>query len=153
MGKTCCFVGHSEMRKDISKALAISVERHITEFGVTDFFTGNYGQFDRMAAATVKKAKVQYPGIRLYLMLPYRPELGRPLPDMEGFDSAIYPAEMDGIPHRLAIPRLNRIMVKDSDYVIAYVDHSWGGAAATLEYAYVRERKGELQIENLAVKA
>lgn len=150
MSTSCCFVGHSEIWRDISQALTYAVERHITEYGVTDFYVGNYGQFDRMAAAAVKRAKVQHPGIRLYLMLPYHPELGRPLPDMDGYDIAVYPSEMEGIPHKLAIPRLNRITIQDSDYVIAYVTHSWGGAATTLEYAQVRERKGLIQIENLA---
>ncbi len=150
MSKTCCFVGHSEIWQDISQALTQAVERHIAEYGVADFCVGNYGRFDRMAAAAVKQAKARHPGIRLYLMLPYRPELGRPLPDMDGYDNAVYPLEMEGVPLRLAIPRLNRTMVQDSNYVIAYVIHSWGGAAATLEYAQARERKGLLQIKNLA---
>ncbi len=150
MPTTCCFVGHSEIWGDIAQALTDAVERHIIEYGVTDFLVGNYGQFDRMAAATVKRAKTRHPGIRLYLMLPYRLELGRPLPDLEGYDNAVYPAEMEGVPLRLAIPRLNRMMIEDSGYVIAYVTHSWGGAATTLEYAQARERKGLIQIENLA---
>ncbi len=153
MPKVCCFIGHSEIWNDISQALTDAVERHIAEYGVTDFLVGNYGQFDRMAAATVKRAKAQHPGIRLYLMLPYRPEQGRPLLDMEGFDNAVYPIEMERVPLKLAIPRLNRIMVEDANYVIAYVMHSWGGAATTLEYAQARERKGLIHIENLAGKA
>lgn len=153
MPKVCCFIGHSEIWNDISQALTDAVERHIAEYGVTDFLVGNYGQFDRMAAATVKRAKTQHPGIRLYLMLPYRPGQGRPLPDMEGFDNAVYPIEMERVPLKLAIPRLNRIMVEDANYVIAYVMHSWGGAATTLECAQTRERKGLIHIENLADKA
>lgn len=153
MSPTCCFIGHSEIWDDISQAMSDAIERHITEYGVTDFLVGNYGQFDRMAARIVKVAKARHPDIHLYLMLPYRPELGRPLPDMEGFDNAVYPKEMEGVPRRLAIPRLNRIMVEDSAYVIAYVIHSWGGAATTLEYAQVRERKGLIHIENLACNA
>lgn len=152
MLKTCCFIGHSKVRGNISQALNVAVERHITEYGVTDFLVGNYGQFDRMAAATVKEAKARHPGIRLYLMLPYRPEWGRPLPEMEGYDNAIYPMEMESVPLKLAIPRLNRLMVEDSSCVIAYVIQSWGGAATTLEYAQVRERKGLIHIENLADK-
>lgn len=151
--QTCCFIGHSEVWGDISQALTAAVERHITEYSVTDFLVGNYGQFDRMAAATVKRAKAQHPGIRLYLMLPYRPELGRPLPNMEGYDNAVYPMEMEGVPLKLAIPRLNRLMVEDANYAIAYVMHSWGGAATTLEHAQARERKGLMHIENLADNA
>lgn len=153
MSKVCCFIGHSKIWGDISQALTDAVERHIAEYGVTDFLVGNYGQFDCMAAAMVKRAKEQHPGIRLYLMLPYRPEQGRPLPNMEGYDNAVYPMDMEGVPLKLAIPRLNRIMVGDANYVIAYVMHSWGGAATTLEHAQARERKGLIHIENLADKA
>lgn len=153
MSKTCCFIGHSEVWMEISQALTTAVKRHITEYGVTDFLVGNYGQFDRMAAAAVKGAKTLHPGVRLYLMLPYHPELGRPLPNMDAYDNIVYPSEMEGVPRRLAIPRLNRILIEDSDYAIAYVTHSWGGAATTLEYAQTRERKGLIQIENLAGKA
>ena len=150
--KTCCFIGHSEIRENITQVLADAVDQHITEYSVTDFLVGNYGAFDRMAAATVKEAKARHPGIRLFLMLPYRPEQGRPLPDREGYDNFVYPAEMEGVPLKLAIPRLNRIMVEDADYAIAYVRYTWGGAATTLEYAQVRERKGLIHIENLAHK-
>lgn len=53
----------------------------------------------------------------------------------------------------MAIPRLNRIMVEDANYAIAYVMHSQGGAATTLEHAQARERKGLIHIENLADEA
>lgn len=147
--KTCCFIGHSEIRVNLSEALTAEVERHIVGYGVTDFLVGHYGTFDYLAAQTVKEAKTHHPGIRLYLMLPYHPEEGRPLPDREEYDNFIYPEGLEGVPRRLAIPRLNRIMVEDSDYAITYVRHSWGGAAKTLEYARMRQRRGELVVTNL----
>ncbi len=147
--KTCCFIGHREVRRDISQSLDAAIERHIVRYGVTDFLVGNYGAFDRMSAAAVKRAKARYPQTRLTLMLPYMPQRGRALPDVEGYDSVLYPSEMDGVPLRLAIPRLNRLMVESSDYAIAYVLHSWGGAATTLERAKRREQAGKLKIVNL----
>ncbi len=147
--KTCCFIGHSEIRENISEALTAAVERHITEYGVTDFLVGNYGAFDHWAATVVKAAKARHSNVRLYLMLPYMPGMGRPLPDMEGYDGFVYPEGMENVPYKLAIPKLNRIMVEDSDYVIAYVTHSWGGAARTLELAEKRKRQGRLAILNL----
>lgn len=152
-GKTCCFIGHGEIwgdRDQVFEALAEAVERHIVEHGVTIFLAGNYGAFDYMAARAVREGKARHPGVYLYLMLPYRPEKDRSLPKREDYDNFIYPFEMEGVPLKLAIPRLNRLMVEDSDYAIAYVLHSWGGAATTLEYAEVRQRKGLIRIENLA---
>lgn len=151
--RTCCFFGHGKLYGDnstLAKALAAAVEQHIIEYGVTDFLVGNYGDFDSMAAHAVKKSKIQHTGVRLFLMLPYLPEHGRPLPNMEGFDSSVYPEGMENVPYKLAIPRLNRLMVQQSSYAIGYVTHSWGGAAKTLEYAQVQERKGLLTILNLS---
>ncbi len=147
--KTCCFIGHSNAPEGIASKLAEEVERHIIEYGVTEFLVGNYGQFDRMSAAAVKEAKKRHPGVKLFLMLPYLPEQGRPLPDLDGYDGTIYPEGMEKVPYKLAIPRLNRIMVQKSDYAIAYVTHSWGGAAKTLEQAQKRKRRGEMIVTNL----
>ncbi len=149
--KTCCFIGHSRIYAEVTfEQVAEAVERHITEYGVTDFLVGNYGDFDRMSARAVKAAKARHPNIHLYLMLPYRPELGRPLPDREGYDNFVYPEEMEDVPHKFAILRLNRLMAEDADYAIAYVRFTWGGAYTTLEYARRREKKGLIHIENLA---
>lgn len=151
--KTCCFFGHGKLYGDnsaLTEALATVVEQHITEYSVTDFLVGNYGDFDSMAAYAVKKAKARHTGVRLFLMLPYLPEQGRSLPNMDGFDASVYPEGMEGVPHKLAIPRLNRLMVQQSSYAIGYVAHLWGGAAKTLEYAQVQERKGLLTILNLS---
>lgn len=152
MENTCCFIGHSTITEDISQSLAATIERYIVEYKVTDFLVGNYGAFDRKAAAAIKAAKSRHPGIHLYLMLPYRPEQGRRLPNREGYDDFIYP-EMEDVPLRVAIPRLNRIMVNESNFAIVYVRYSVGGAASTLEYARRKERKGQMHIENLAKNA
>ncbi len=149
-GRICFFVGHGDTPQSVYSALVSTVERHIMEFGVTEFRVGNYGAFDRMAAHAVKAAKVKHPGISLYLVIAYLPGTGgRPLPNMEGYDGSIYPEGLETVPYRLAIPRLNRMMVREANQVIAYVTHSWGGAAKTMEYARVRERRGELIITNL----
>ncbi len=153
MGKICFYIGHSDAPQSVYPELVEAVERHITEYGVTDFRVGNYGAFDRMAAHAVKEAKAKYPGVSLYLMLPYLPGTGgRPLPDMDGYDGSIYPEGLETVPYRLAIPRLNRMIVQEANNVIAYVTHSWGGAAKAMEYARTRERRGELTVCNLGGK-
>ncbi len=149
MKNICFFVGHSDAGEVIYPALLEAVERHITEYGVTEFRVGNYGGFDRMAARAVREVKGRHPGVTLYLILPYLPGLGRPLPSMDDFDGSIYPEGLETVPYKLSIPRLNRMMIQQADYIIAYVTHSWGGAAKALEYAKVRERRGELTLTSL----
>lgn len=70
---TCFFIGHRDVSDSVLSALEQEVERHITEYGITDFVVGHYGRFDSLAAQALSRAKVRYPGIRLTLLLPYHP--------------------------------------------------------------------------------
>lgn len=54
---TCFFIGHRETPDSILAELSAEIERHITEYGVTDFVVGGYGRFDALAARCVKTAK------------------------------------------------------------------------------------------------
>ena len=71
--KSCFFIGHREAPGTIMPRLEEAVVRHIAELGITDFYVGNYGSFDRMAARAVVNVKKQYGGVSLYLLLPYHP--------------------------------------------------------------------------------
>ena len=150
MGKTCCFIGHSDTPSSVYPHLLEAVEKLITSRQVTDFLAGNYGSFDRMAVRAVKEMKMKYPGISIYIMLPYLPEPGKEPNVPQNTDGLIYPEGLEKVPYKVAIPRLNRIMVDDADFAIAYVKHSWGGAHTTLEYAQKKEKKGKMEIDLLA---
>ena len=125
------------------------VERHITQYGVTEFVVGHYGAFDRLAAHAVREAKKLHPEITLTLLLPYHPH-DRPIPTPEGFDRTLYPEGMETVPKRLAIVRANRWMLCHSDYLIASVWHTASNSRELLEYAKGREKQGLLRITNLA---
>lgn len=63
MDRKCCFfIGHREATREIYPALLAEVERHICEFGVTQFVVGHYGGFDRLAAEAVMEAKTEHEG-------------------------------------------------------------------------------------------
>lgn len=131
--------------------LTEAVERHITEYGVTDFYVGHYGAFDGMAAHAVKEAKQRHPEVRLMLVLPYHPAI-RPIETPKGFDGSYYPWEDERIPKRVAIIKTNRRMVETCDHLIAYAFHYLGGSGQIVEYARKREGKGLIRVENLAEK-
>lgn len=57
-----------------------------------------------------------------------------------GYDETVYPP-LESVPKRFAISRRNEWMVRESDIVVAYVTHSWGGAAKTLEYARRKKKQ------------
>lgn len=148
MRKTCFFIGHRHAPEELRESLADAVERHIVEYGVTEFVVGHYGSFDRMAAHMVTNAKQRHPEVSLFVLLPYYPDPRGAL-FAEKADGTFYPPGMETVPKRLAIVRANRYMVEHSDYLIAYA-RSVGNARELVEYARVRERKGKIHVENLA---
>lgn len=149
MGASCFFIGHREAGKDVYPLLVETVEKHIVEYSVTDFYVGHYGGFDGLAAQAVKEAKEQHPEIRLTLVLPYHPAI-RPINTPKGFDGTFYPWEDENIPKRLAIIKTNRHMVDTSDYLITYAYHFLGGTGQIVEYARKQEKKGLIKVTNLS---
>ena len=143
--KTCFFIGHRETPDSIFEQLEATVEKHIVQYGVTDFIVGQYGAFDRLAAAAVKKAKKHHKSVTLSLLLPYHP-YDRPVQIPPGFDATFYPPGMERVPKRFAIVKANQYMVNHSDFMIAYVRHPASNARNLLEYA----EKRSIRIENLA---
>ena len=144
-GKSCFFIGHREASEEIYPVLHAAVEQHIVEYGVTEFFVGHYGGFDRLAALAVKEAKRFYPEVKLTLLLPYHPA-ERPISTPDGFDSTFYPPGMESIPRKIAIVRANRYVVDHVDYLIAYAWHPASNARELVKYAQKRQRKNGIQI-------
>ena len=70
---TCFFIGHREAPDSLLPKLSAEIERHITEYGVTEFVVGRYGRFDSLAAKCVKAAKKRHPEVTLTLLLSYHP--------------------------------------------------------------------------------
>ena len=146
--KTCFFIGHRDAPEELRPLLAEAVERHITQYGVTEFIAGHYGHFDSMVASAVRAAKQQHPEISLVLLLPYYPYPN----DTKGYDATFYPPGMEGIPKPFAIVRANEYMIRSADYLICYDRGQIGKTRDFMELARQRERKGLIHIENLANK-
>ena len=45
---SCFFIGHRETPDQVYPALLETIEHHITEYGVSEFVVGRYGNFDRL---------------------------------------------------------------------------------------------------------
>lgn len=145
----CFFIGHREAGDELLPALTEAVERHITEYGVTSFMVGRYGNFDKLAARAVIDAKKRHRSVTLTLLLPYHP-FDRPIPTPEGFDGTFYPPGMETVPKRVAIPHANRYMVRNSSHLIAYAWHPASNSREILEAALKRQERGLIRVINLA---
>ena len=143
--KSCFFIGHREASLEVLPALMEAVERHIVEYGVTEFIMGHYGGFDCMAAKAVIATKERHPEITLSMLIPYHPA-ERPMELPKGFDNTFYPPGMEKVPRKLAIVRANRYMVDHVDYLIAYAWHPASNARDLVEYARIREQQNLISV-------
>ena len=150
MSEVCTFVGHREAPLSLYPYLVEEVWR-LSKNGVSEFWVGGYGAFDQMAERAVREAKIKMPQITLSLILAYLP-VGEQKSELQKYDNMIYPEGLERVPRRYAIDRRNNWIVHNADFLLAYVTHSWGGAATTLSKAQSRERDGKLTIINLGEK-
>lgn len=132
--KTCIFFGHRNTQATVKPRLMSCVESLIVEHGVTKFYVGNQGNFDRMA-----KSVLQILQKKNYIVLAYFPSQKEEMDDAE----TIYPDGLETVPKRFAISHRNRWMLRQADYVMGYIIHSWGGAAQFFTQA---KRQGKLDI-------
>ena len=121
-----------------------AVEKVIVEDGVSSFLVGNQGQFDSMALSALRELKIKYPRINYNVVLAYMPaekEMWSPYK----YGETMLPEGIESVHPRYAISWRNKWLVNESDIVICYIAHGWGGAAKYVEMA---EKKGK-QIINL----
>lgn len=147
MHKRCCFAGHSKLydMDGIYAHLLQLVEKLIVEEGVLEFWVGNYGKFDRLSAKAVRTLKEKYPNIQLNLVIPYVTSGINEDKDYyhKNYDDILMADIPEKTPKKFQILKCNEHMVNSSDFLICYVEYSWGGAAKTLAYA---KRKKHIQI-------
>lgn len=149
--RKCCFAGHSNIsnQEEIKIRLKNEIINLIEKENVTEFYNGYKGAFDSLCARTVNELKKDYPFIKSFWVLPYMPREKDDYTDslLKLFDESIYP-DLENVHPRFAIVKRNEWMVNNSDFLIAYVKHEWGGAFQTLRYA---KRKKHISIINLSL--
>ena len=130
---TCCFFGHKDAPSSIYDKLEEAIEKVIAKDNVTGFLVGNQGQFDSMVLTALRRMKEKYPHISYNVVLAYMPAEKEEWNPYE-FGETMLPEGIESVYPRYAISW------------IAYITHSWGGAARYMEMA---AKKGK-QIINIA---
>lgn len=150
MNKRCCFAGHSKIyhTDNIYDNLVNLIEKLIAEENVSEFWVGNYGSFDGLSAKAVRSLKEKYPDIQLNLVIPYLTSGINEYKELyyKNYDHILMADLPERTPKKFQILKCNEYMVDNSDFIICYVQYSWGGAAKTLEYA---QKKKHIKIFNL----
>ena len=137
---TVTFFGHKDTPKEIEPTLRATLIDLIENHGATEFYVGNNGNFDTMVRRQLENLSQTYP-ITYNIVLAYIPTKKS---EYDVFTNTILPEGIETIPKRFAISYRNKWMVEQSDVVVTYVTHSFGGAA---QFKAMAERQGKTVIE------
>ncbi len=149
--KRCCFAGHSDIwDSNLREKLKTVAEDLIVNHNVKEFWVGNYGTFDGTSASVIKELQKTYTDIKLDLVIPYLTKTLNEYKELyyQKCDNILVADVPENTPKRFYITKANEYMVDNSQYLICYIQRSWGGAITT--YKYAKRRK--LQIFNIAEK-
>ena len=128
---TATFFGHKDTPKEIEPTLRSTLIDLIENKNVTVFYVGNNGNFDTMVRRQLEDLSQTYP-IIYSIVLAYLPTEKNKYDDLT---HTIYPEGLETSPKRFAISWRNKWMIQQSDVVVTYVTHNFGGAAQFKEMA------------------
>lgn len=143
----CTFFGHrdcpSSIKSKLRKVLIDLIENHAVDM----FYVGQQGAFDGIVRSVLKELVSLYPHINYAVVLERMP------PKRDEFDTRDYsdtmlPEGIETVHPCFAISWRNKRMIKQSDYVVTYITHSWGGASQFAELA----EKQKKTVINVTVK-
>ena len=137
---TVTFFGHKDTPKEIDPTLRTTLVDLIENHGATEFYVGNNGNFDTMVRRQLENLSQTYP-ITYNIVLAYIPTKKS---EYDDYANTLLPEGIETIPKRFAISYRNKWMVEQSDVVVTYVIHSFGGAA---QFKALAERQGKTVIE------
>ena len=137
---TVTFFGHKDTPKEIEPTLWTTLVDLIENKNVTVFYVGNNGNFDAMVRRQLENLYQTYP-ITYSVVLAYLPTKKS---EYDDYTNTILPEGIETAPKRFAISYRNKWMIQQSDMVVTYVTHSFGGAA---QFKGMAERQGKTVIE------
>ena len=138
--KSCTFFGHRDCPETIKPKIHVAVVNLIENHGVTMFYVGNQGNFDRMVRSVLKEVTTAYPGVGYAVVLAYMPS-AKVANLSEDFSDSMLPEGIETVPKRYAISWRNKWMIDHADYVVTYLVRLQGGAAKFVALAQKRKKQ------------
>lgn len=129
---SCTFFGHRECPDSVNTKLREVLIDLISNHDVDMFYVGSQGRFDVIVRGVLRELKKEYPQINYAVVLAYIP---RKQTEYDDYSDTMLPEGIELVHPRYAISWRNKWMIKQSDYVVTYITHFWGGAAQFAEMA------------------
>lgn len=139
--RACTFFGHRECPEEMREVLLETIAELVRKEKVEMFYVGNQGRFDQLVLSALRtlKSRGDFPVFEYAVVLAYYPDR-QSIDEKFGAEETLLPERQELVHPRFAIDRRNRWMIGQSEVVIAWVEHSWGGAA---KYTALAQRKGK----------
>lgn len=143
---TVTFFGHRDTPSTVKSVLKDTLTDLIENKGADLFYLGKQGCFDRYATSVLKELQPIYPHIKFFIVLAYLP-----VSDNDNCFNTVFPEGIETVPKKFAISYRNRWMIDQSDTVVVYVTHSFGGAAQFAELA-IKKKKAVINISQSLIQ-
>ena len=140
------FAGHCVVfsKSNIKEIVKHQIRHNIVDSQHIVCYLGGYGDFDEICAQVCRELKQEYADIELVYVTPYIDLCNQSkIKEMQThglYDTFIYP-HIENVPPRFAILKRNEWMITNSDILIAYVEHNYGGAYKSLQIAKRNKKK------------
>ena len=141
----CTFFGHRDCpyasKSKLRDVLIDLIENH----NVDMFYVGHQGAFDALVSGVLQDLTQEYPHVQYAVVLAYMPAKNSGPVD---YSDTMLPEGIELVHPRYAISWRNNWMLQQADFVVAYVGHSWGGAAQYVQKA-IRSGKTVINLYDL----
>lgn len=140
------FAGHAFISSNnrVKEIVKEQIKNHVDSSGHITCYLGGYGNFDEICACACRELKQEHYDIEVVYVSPYLSlQEQAKIKEMQRsglYDASIYPP-IEKTPPRFAISKRNEWMMTNADLIIAYVNHSYGGAYKSLQVAKRKNKK------------
>ncbi len=129
----CTFFGHRECPESVRLVLRKTLVELIVNHGVDTFYVGSQGQFDAHVRSVLRELTKEYPHTHYAVVLAYMPGSKN---EYEDFSDTMLPEGIESLHPRFAVSWRNDWLLRQTDFVVTYITHTWGGA-----YKYAEKAK------------
>ena len=135
------FFGNKDTPDSVLPTIQAVLKAFIENENATVFYVGHNGNFDKLVQQALYTLKQQYPQIVYFVVLTHHPKNSKNEVLYFNYENTILPEEIAVCPPRFAISKRNNWMIKQSDVVVTYVKHPFGGAAKFKELALSKKKR------------
>ena len=128
----CTFIGHRNCPETIIPVLYETIESLIQNKGITKFYVGTNGDFDRIVYALLCEIESRY-NIEVYVVLAYLKQMK----EYRQYDQSktLFPDVLTKTPPQFAINRRNQYMIDKAQYVITYMNNTFSNTYSVVDRA------------------